>query len=525
MEYLTLVLSILATLIAIFYYYLIRNRDYFKKHGVVHVPPQLIVGNIGGVFSKKSSMVEILQQIYDFHPDAKYVGFYEFTRPAIVVRDIELIKSFCVKNFESFQDHRPLSDEELDPLLGKSLFSIQGEKWKAQRAMLSPTFTPGKIKNMFTLMSRHAVHFSEYLSKLPEERRVVELKDVASKFTNDVIASCVFGMDVDSLNDPENLMYVNSRKALNFASFQSAVTILMYKSMPRLSKWLGLRLMSKELTKFFEDVVTSNVKTRDDKGIQRSDMLQSLMETRNKKQYGTGLNMQEIAIHAFTFLFGGFDTVSNQLCFVIHYLAVNPDVQKRLQEEIDEVLERKQGQMTYDDINGMEYIDAIINETMRLKPIAYFLDRVCVKDFELPPALPGEKPFTLQAGSTVWIPVYAIQRDPKYFDNPDTFDPDRFVNDGKRIMTSGAFIPFGLGPRMCIGNRFALTEIKILIFHLFARCDLKPCPETDEKLEIAKGSIAIAPENGFWVKVEPRSNPHQAIHTGVVNGTEYAKDE
>lgn len=523
MVYLSVILSIVAVAVAIYYYY--GKRNFFEKHGVLHVPPRPIVGNMAPMVFRTSSFVEMLQKSYDLHPDAKYVGFYEFSTPVIILRDLDLIKSVCIKNFEAFHDHRMFFDRESDKLLGQMLFSLNGEKWKENRNMLSPTFTSNKIKSMFALMSNCAIQFANFFSQLPEKERVVELKNVLTKYTNDVIASCVFGIAVDSLNDPNNLIYVNGKKSTNFAGLAQSIKMLLIRNMHWLAKLLDLHFVSPKIESFFEDIIKNTIETRDRKNIYRPDMLQLLMETRNKKKFGKGLSVEAITSHAFGFFFGGFDTVASQACLAIHHLAVNPEIQKKLQNEIDRVFEKSQGQVTYDDINGMEYLDAIINEMMRMTPIAITMDRLCVKDFELPPALPGGKPLTVKAGVNIWIPVYSIQHDPNYFDNPEKFDPDRFLNDGKRIMSSGAYFPFGIGPRMCIGNRFALIEIKVLLCHLLARCDLKPCSKTCHPLEFAKGVMAVTAKNGFWVNIEPRSNPPPIVHAPMTNGTAQTREE
>jgi len=199
---------------------------------------------------------------------------------------------------------------------------------------------------------------------------------------------------------------------------------------------------------------------------------------------------------------------------------VNQDIQKRLQNEIDQVLENTNGQAPYEAVNGMEYLDAVINEALRMYPVAAMLDRLCLKDFELPPTLPGMKPFIIRKGQGIMIPVYGLQHDPKYFEEPEKFDPERFLGERKKdSLNCGAYLPFGLGPRMCIGNRFALLETKVLLFHLLARCDLQPCEKTPIPIKLIKGSFNMRPEGGFWLNVIPRKNMHPSITANTINGT------
>lgn len=141
---------------------------------------------------------------------------------------------------------------------------------------------------------------------------------------------------------------------------------------------------------------------------------------------------------------------------------------------------------------------------MRVSPTVPFLDRLCVKRFELPPAVPGARPYTVEVGSNLWMPVYPIQHDPDYFEDPYKFDPARFLLDDKKIMNSSTYMPFGIGPRICIGNRFALINMKVLLFYLLSRCELKRCTKTEVPLKLSNDLFTVTAVNGFWIKVELR---------------------
>ncbi|XP_011695538.1 PREDICTED: cytochrome P450 9e2-like [Wasmannia auropunctata] len=358
------------------YYLFLKNLNDFKKHGIPHLPPSLLGSTLFRLLPQKP-LTEILKYLYNLHPEAKYIGIFDINVPLVILRDPEIIKSITLKNFEIFPDHRNFIDENQDPLFGKNLFSLRGDKWRQVRPLLSPAFTSSKMKTMFKLMSECGVNFGNYLVQLPPEQRIMEMKDVFARYTNDVIATCVFGISVDSMKNPENEFYI---------------------------KWT----------------------------------------TKHRNQ----------------------------------------------------------------------------NEPLRMYPILVILDRVCVKDFELPPALPGLKPFSLKKGQSIWVPIYALQRDPNYFKEPEKFDPERFRGERKKnTLNSRAYLPFGLGPRMCIGNRFALLETKVALFHLLARCNLKTCEKTIIPLKIAKDGFSMTAEGGFWLKVLPRKDAHHTLAINPVNRT------
>lgn len=511
-----ILLSILASTIAI-YYYFFKDLNFFKKHGIRHAPPWPVVGNMGPVFLRQLSMAEIIQKIYNLNPDAKYVGFFDSMNPVVMIRDPDLIKSIGVKNFESFPDHRAFINEVNDPLFGKNLFSLRGEKWRDVRSLLSPAFTSSKMKAMFKLMSDCAASFTEFLFKLPADKSVIEMKDCFTRYTNDVIATCAFGISVDSMRNPTNEFYVYGKDATSFSTLRT-IKFYFIRSMPIITKMLGIKFVGNRVGQFFKDLVRSTIHTRDKQNIVRPDMLQLMMESRGKRGPGKELTIEDMTSQAFIFFFGGFDTVSTLMCFTIHEITVNPTVQTKLRNEIDEVLKKTNGELTYEALNGMQYLDAVVEESLRMWSVAVAIDRLCVQDFELPPALPGDKPFVVKKGTYVWFPIYGIHRDPKYFEKPDEFYPERFLAENKKKLNTNAYIPFGLGPRMCIGNRFALLETKVVIFHLLARCELKPCAKTSHPLQLSKASFTMLAEGGFWLKIHARSDAHASISTSVVNG-------
>ena len=192
------------------------------------------------------------------------------------------------------------------------------------------------------------------------------------------------------------------------------------------------------------------------------------------------LDIDDMTAQMFIFFLDGFETSSTAMCFATYEIASNPEIQLKLQQEIDKVLEESNGEVSYEVINRLEYLDAVISEALRLYPPITNLERLCEKTFELPPALPDEKPFIMKKDMLVWIPVLAIHHDEKYYDNPKKFDPERFLNN--KMNNSSNYMPFGLGPRMCRANRFAMLEIKILLFHLLARCELKPSAKTSSPI-------------------------------------------
>ncbi|XP_011060550.1 PREDICTED: cytochrome P450 9e2-like isoform X2 [Acromyrmex echinatior] len=245
-------------------------------------------------------------------------------------------------------------------------------------------------------------------------------------------------------------------------------------------------------------------------------MLQLMMDIRGKGGHRE-LDIDDMTAQAFIFFLGGFETSSTTMCYTAHEIAANPEIQMKLQQEIDMVLEESNGEVSYETINRLEYLDAVICEALRLYPPVAALERICEKTFELPPALPDEKPFIMKKGMLIWIPVLAIHRDEKYYDNPEKFDPERFLNN--KMRNSSCYMPFGLGPRMCIAYRFAMLEVKVLLFHLLARCELKPSVKTTSPMKFCKDVIVMIPEDGFWLNIQRRKNMHSVLESTIMEAS------
>ncbi|XP_053974628.1 cytochrome P450 9e2-like [Hylaeus volcanicus] len=506
---LPIILAVAVTILGL-YYYFTKEQNPFEKHGLPYKQSIPLLGSSWSAMLHLKPFATMVQDIYNMAAEARYVGFYHRMAPVVMLRDPELIKSVAIKNFDHFPDHRTFTSGEPDPFFSSNLLLLRGDRWKEVRSLLTPAFTSSKLKAMFVLMSECATNIGQFLASLPADQRTIEMKDVFTRYTNDVFASCAFGINVDSMIDRENKFYAYGREALDIHSIGIHKIVMLYV-FPRLAKRLGIRFIRKEVLEFFESVVSANIAARDETGIFRPDLIQLMMESRGKLGPGKELTIEDMTSQAFAFFFGGFETTSSLLCFAVHELAVNRGIQERLQREIDQVMCDSNGEVTYEMVNEMKYLDAVVNEALRLYPVIPITDRQCVKEIELPPATPGTKPFLMKEGSYLWLPIYAIQRDPKYFDQPEKFDPSRFLDRQGNILHSGAYLPFGMGPRICIGYRFALVEAKVGLFHILARCKLDVCSETQIPMKLGKAGAFLKAEKGFWLQVRPRNNPFTSV--------------
>ncbi|XP_071648800.1 cytochrome P450 9e2-like [Temnothorax longispinosus] len=480
-----------------------HTYSYWKNKGVPYLPVTLSSSITDWkLFLGRISFAHYFQYLYNYFPDAKYVGIMDFGMPAVLLRDPELIKDVMVKDFESFPDHRSFVDDSVEPLFGRNIFALRGDRWREMRNTLSPSFTASKMKFMFDLISECSHNFVNYLFDHPEVCHAIETKGVFRRYTNDVIATAAFGISVNSMKDRDNEFYMRGTETKSSSGPLTIAKIMLLRVCPRLAKSIGLSFFPTTTSEFFKKIVGETIKVREEQGIVRPDMIHLLMQARDKGVHK--MTVDDIVSQAFTFFLAGFETSATLMCYAAHELAVNQDIQDRLREEVQQHLAKDNDEISYESLSKMSYMDMVISETLRKYPPAIITDRLCVKRYELPPSRPGCKNAIVEPNHVLMFPIYSLHHDPEYFPNPDKFDPERFSEENKDKILPYTYLPFGHGPRKCIGNRFALMETKILIAHLLQKFTLKTTEKTVEPIIIDKKEFTLQPAGGFWIGLEKR---------------------
>nr|CAI5864504.1 unnamed protein product [Callosobruchus analis] len=442
-------LMLLVTVLTIgfgLYMFLKYRFSYWERREVKQSDAIWIFGDNLRQMLMRETFADMMKRLHDLYPNDRYTGGYQLLVPTLMVRDPELIKTICVKDFDHFSNHRTFVPEDVDPLFGKNLFALKDQRWRDMRAVLSPSFTSSKMRGMFLLMSECAEKWVKFFLNKNQEVVEVNLKDSLTRYTNDVIATCAFGIEVDSLNNPDNIFYTMGRRATDFNSLSRRLKFMGYFIFPWLYRLFKISFFEEDIKEFFYKLVDDTIRTREEKGIVRPDMVNLLMEARKGK--GNKVEPEEKVLDT------GFSVV----------------------QESD-----------------------ISNETLRKWPLAVFTDRVCTKPYTIQPTRPGEKPVQLSVGQNLLMPVYGIHHCYKYYPHPERFDPERFNDENKDKISPYTYLPFGLGPRNCIGNRFALLEMKAIFYHMLSQFELVPTEKTQIPLKLSQSSINPIAERGFWM--------------------------
>lgn len=423
-------------------------------------------------------------KIYKIICSHRIIGLFTLTTPFYIIRDPELIKKIAVKDFDHFSDHTKLTDDKSfdNDMLSKVLTALTGQKWKDMRSTLSPAFTTSKMRQMLDLIidcSEEVTKFFQNQSKSNNDAvLVLDMKETFSKFTNDVIATCAFGIKVNSFEKPDNEFYQQGKRILNPSKLLILISVISFLISPKLIKWFRLDNEARKLERFFQKLIIDTMEIRERENIYRPDMINLLMQlrkgnlkdddemienegfsilTESEQSLLTAVTPKkiewkddELVAQCVQFFLAGYETSSLVLSFASHALATHMNVQQKLIEEIDNAFEKSNGKLNYSELQSLKYMDMVISEVLRLWPPAILTDRVCVKDYIYDDG--NGKTFTIEKGMGLFLPIFPLHYDPKYFHDPEKFDPERFNEVNAKNIISGSYIPFGYGPRSCIGK-------------------------------------------------------------------------
>lgn len=359
--------SILLVVVAAVFFYVKKKYSYFEKHGIPHMKPSFPLGNLQGLGSKYHMFDVMMNSYNQLKGKGSIGGFYNIFEPTYLVTDIEVLKAITVKDFNKFVNRGVFVNEENEPLTGH-LFSIEDDRWRFIRNKLSPVFTSGKLKQMYFTISNLGGNLVNAIERKTNNGKVpVDAKNVANRFTVDIISSVAFGMDSDTLNDKHQELLDIFREVFG-ADGPSAFYFFFLFAFPKLSKFLKLRQFSKKISDFFTNIVGKNIKYREDNNDNRSDFLNMLIQLKNKGsidgEFSTEtkkLTLNEILAQAFLFFFAGSDTSSTTISFGLTELAFHPDVQNKLRAEILEKIKDTNGEITYDVLHEMTYLNQVVN--------------------------------------------------------------------------------------------------------------------------------------------------------------------
>uniref|UniRef100_A0A340TBH6 Cytochrome P450 n=1 Tax=Anopheles minimus TaxID=112268 RepID=A0A340TBH6_9DIPT len=507
MELVTTILSLLFVLASGLYWFLRNRYNYWTNRGFPTVPNQkLLYGHVKGTNTERHASyitAEIYQQLKK--RGDSFGGLNVFIIPAVMVVDPELIKTILVKDFHIFHDRGLFSDPEVDPLSG-TLFALQGKPWKILRQKLTPTFTSGKMKQMFTTIRDVAEQLGTYVDEHLHQEEL-EMKEILVRYTTDVIGTCAFGIECNTLKNPDSEFLKYGNKVFD-QKVSTMIKIIFIMMMRKFKSNFVLKITDADVESFFLNLVRETVEYRENNNVKRNDFLNLLMQIKNtgklweaeEEHVGkgeVGMTQNELAAQVFIFFLAGFETSSTTMNFCLYELAKNSELQERLRKEINRALEANGGELTYDVVMGIEYLNKVVDETLRKYPPLESITRAPEQDY----TIPGTK-HVIPKGTMVQIPIYALHHDPEYYPEPERFDPERFQPEVANARPPYVYMPFGEGPRICIGMRFGMMQTKVGLITLLRQFRFSPTEKTPETIRFMPNVFILSPDRGNYLHVE-----------------------
>ncbi|CAH0406222.1 unnamed protein product [Chilo suppressalis] len=442
------------------------NERYWKKRGVLFDKGNNnIIGPYWEFLTSNRALFEIFGDMYRKYRNEPAVGFSTLFAPSLFIIDPKNVQ--YVLQGPMFIDRGV--DYHKEDYLADNLLFMSGDRWKLMRQKMTPLFTPNKLKNMYNVIDKRTQDFVQFLHKNPEKQKRNTL-DTLATFCCNAIGDAVFGVRYASKFVSPFLDI--SRKAFA-SSWWGDIRFTLSSVSPTIFKAFKISFF-KEFERFFIGAMKQVFRQREKEGSKRhdfSDICLSLQRSGVMKHEETGFQMQPtdelMAAQAFFFFTAGVDPTAAGVFGAMIEIGRHTEIQKRLQEEIDEAFYNNNGELTYDAVIGLEYLDKVLTESLRIFPPIGFSTRRCTETTYLPVGN-----IKVDKGTKLYTPVYSYHHDPEYFEQPHVFDPERFSDDRKQNL-GVLYQPFGFGTRICIGMRYAKLQVKSLLAHILHNFNLK----------------------------------------------------
>lgn len=488
-------LVLLSILSSFIYMFLKWHFSVFRRLQIPGPKPNYLLGNLLTILHKGQ-----LQAMVSWSKEyGRVFGYFEGWTPVIAVSDSDILKEILVKDFNNFRSRKPFP---LAPRKALGLFLENGDQWKKSRSSLTPAFSSGKLRQMFPTINKCVDHLVSNTNEKCEIGEPFDAYNLYQCLTLDVIGRCAFGLQTNSQTDSNDPFLMNIR--ILFDGLSKTLIQPLVMAVPYFSNFVFtlkniVFLFGMNPVIWLRNQLRTVVKTRRKMGPENisPDLIHIMLfpNADGKAQNAFKMNDREIVAQSLTFLLAGYETTSAVLAFITYVLATKADIQLKLCQEIDEVLKGKN--VTYENVNKLPYFDMVINEVCRLYPTASLIvTRQATNDRTI-------KGFKLPAGMSIQANVWSLHRDEEYWDNPETFNAERFSPENKANIKPYTFLPFGAGPRMCIGQRFAIVEIKIAIARILQNYTFSKSSDSEDSLRlIARG--AVVPVDGVNLRVHRR---------------------
>ncbi len=404
-----------------------------------------------------------------FYYRAAWIQVYFLNHP-------DLIEAVLVRNYQNFLKDHVIRKSRW--FFGEGLLTNEGESWLRQRRLSQPAFHRERIASYAKIMT-------DYASQAVATWRDGEVRDLHQEMmqlTLQIVVRALFNVEAEETGKISSAMNILMRNSTGLRLLLPPVA--RYLPTPAM---IGFRRAVRQLDTTVYDIIARRRAGENDSG----DLLSMLMQARD--QDGSRMTDKQLRDEVMTFLLAGHETTALTLSWTWHLLGQHPEVEHTLHEELDCVLGRRTPD--FSDLPKLPYTERVIKEVMRLYPPAWSVARTVIKDFEV-------GGYRIPAGANVVMSQWIMHRDPRYFPDPEKFDPDRWLPERARDLPRFAYFPFGGGPRQCIGASFAMMEATLLLAAIAQNSRFRAIP--GEAITPIP-SFTLRPKQGIHMKIESRS--------------------
>ena len=450
----------------------------------MHIKPQGPKGYpfIGSITKLASAnRLNWLQSMSNSYGDV--VRFKLLKRNVYFVNHPDLVKDMLTRSSSNYTK-KTIGFKMVKGVLGESTFTAMGDEWRRKRLSVQPYFHRKKIANLATIMTDCIEEMLTEWETVCDEGKTLQTTDAMMQVTLKVVVKALFSTalsdeDIQTVADIFNpLLEATNRRVVLPFPFLYRVPSAKNKRYP-------------EYIAQLDDIIYRIIKQRKTTQDKPMDLLQMLMDATDEET-GLPLSDEDLRNEAMTMFIAGHETTANAMSWLWATLSQKPEIREKIEQEVDQVLGKRTPVAA--DFSNLPYCQKVFKETMRLYPPVPMLPRHIESDDIL-----GN--YTLKGGSDVLFSAYLLHRHPEFWDQPETFNPHRFDADAEKQQHPYAYIPFGGGPRMCLGNNFAMMEAVFILAMATQRFKLNLTPNANIKPLI---SLTTRPKYGVPVTLQRR---------------------
>ncbi|KAI6188572.1 putative cytochrome P450 CYP13A8 [Aphelenchoides besseyi] len=509
-------LLLLVSILFVFFYYFYQRNQYFKALNIPTPKSLLFLGHLAE-FATVPFGLRIQQWTKEL---GSLYGIFEGGVPVLVTSDLDVCHDVFVKQYERFHSrkHFPLAkDPETDKWA--SMFTARGIRWKRLRTLSNPVFKNSNLRRLCPLITNACNDFMEIIEEKVKTSEPFNIMDNFQLFTCDIIARVAFGENRNMQRPEANPYYAFCKTFFpDKPQFTSNIVHLLPMVFPEIRMWFSnvYHFVTSRLKDdpwySLQFQVTDLVEKRRARGPnENADFVDLFLETETESAEELNITSESIASEIkqlkidkkilteeivgqlMLFLIAGYETTANSLSYLSYHLALDQERQEKLRNEVIGITGGAT-EITYEMAQQMRYMEQCIKEALRLYPLASFVQaRTCMQSTTV--GKEGNQ-IRVPAGLVVLVDAWSIQRNRQFWgEDADNFRPERF-DEVDQTEINNYWLPFGQGPRICVGMRFAILEQKILLARILQTCTLKSCDKTSIPLEL-QGGITVNAKDVF----------------------------